>query len=334
MDKEYRPQLAALVKAPPLGDEWLHEIKLDGYRIGCRIRGGRPTLISRAGKDWTLAFPEIVDAAARLGVRDALIDGEVAVVLPDGRTSFQSLQHALTGGAGRASLVYFVFDLLRLEGQRFDRLPLEERKTRLRTLVSRRKSGRIRYTEHVEGQGPAFFDQACRLGLEGVISKRRDLPYREGRHGGWVKTKCTLRQEFVIGGFTDLKGTRAGLGALVIGHYEDHRLIFAGKVGTGFTHKDAIDLRRRLDALTQKAPPFDPPPPGGLSRKAHWVTPSLVCEVAFTEWTADGRIRHPSFQGLRADKKPREVVRERPAERAEPREKGRRGRTRRTLTAT
>ena len=314
---DYHPQLATLVKRPPAGDEWIHEIKFDGYRMGCRIRNGRPTLISRTGKDWTHAFPEVAAAAAALGVRDALIDGEVAIVLPDGRTSFQSLQHALTGeprtNAGRASLVYFVFDLLRIEGERLGPLPLEERKARLRQLVGRRKPGRIRYADHVAGRGEAFFEQACRVGLEGIVSKRRDLPHREGRHGGWVKTKCTLRQEFVIGGFTDPEGMRAGLGALVIGYYDDDRLRFSGKVGTGFTHRVALDLRRRLDAIERKACPFDPAPPGGLGRHAHWVTPALVCEVAFTEWTADGKIRHPSFQGLRVDKKPREVVRERPA---------------------
>jgi bifunctional non-homologous end joining protein LigD len=306
---DYHPQLATLVKEPPSSDEWLHEIKFDGYRIGCRIRNGRATLISRNGKDWTHAFPGIVEAAERLGVRDALIDGEVAMVLPDGRTSFQALQNASARASG-ASLVYFVFDLLRLEGERPDALPLEERKARLRKLVGRRKTGRIRYAEHVVGRGEAFFEQACRAGLEGIISKRRDLPYREGRHGGWVKTKCTLRQEFVIGGFTDPEGMRAGLGALVIGYYEGDRLVFSGKVGTGFTHRMALDLRRRLDAIERKACPFTPPPSGGLGRHAHWVKPGLVCEVEFTEWTSDGKIRHPSFQGLRADKQPREVVRE------------------------
>ena len=311
MDSEYHPQLATLVAAPPRGDRWLHEIKFDGYRIGCRILNGRATLISRNGKDWTHAFSDIGDAAARLGVSDALIDGEVAVVLPDGRTSFQHLQQAVAGRDARASLVYFVFDLLRIEGERLDRLPLEERKARLRTLVRRRKSGRIRYADHVEGHGGTFFEQACRHGLEGIISKRRDLPYRGGRHGGWVKTKCSLRQEFVIGGFTDPAGTRAGLGALVIGCYEGDRLVYSGKVGTGFTQEIALDLRRRLDAMARTLSPFDPPPPGALGRNARWVTPALVCEVVFTEWTGDGKIRHPSFQGLRTDKKPREVVRER-----------------------
>lgn len=309
---DYQPQLATLVKDPPRGDQWLHEMKFDGYRIGCRIRSGRVSLISRNGKDWTHAFPEVVAAAEKLAVNDALLDGEVAMVLPDGRTSFQALQKGFAGEAPRAALVYFVFDLLRLDGERLEVLPLEERKARLRKLLGRRKAGRIRYTEHVEGRGDEFFKQACRVGLEGIVSKRRDMPYRHGRHGDWVKTKCTLRQEFVVGGFTEPEGIRAGIGALVIGYDEADRLVFAGKVGTGFTHAVALDLRRRLDALEQKTCPFEPPPAGGLGRHAHWVKPVLVCEVAFTEWTNDGKIRHPSFQGLRADKNAREVRREKP----------------------
>ena len=307
-ESEYRPQLATLVKEPPRGAEWLHEIKFDGYRIGCRIRGGRITLISRNGKDWTHAFPEVVAAAARLPTKDALLDGEVAMVLPDGKTSFQALQNASSREG--ATLAYFVFDLLRLDGERVASLPLETRKARLRTLVGGRQTGRIRYSEHIDGRGDEFFAQACRLGLEGIVSKRRDRPYREGRHGDWLKTKCSLRQEFVIGGFTDPEGMRAGIGALLIGYYESDRLVFSGKVGTGFTQKVALDLRRRLDALEQKTCRFDPPPPRAVSRHAHWVKPALVCEVVFTEWTADGKIRHPSFQGLRLDKKPHEVVRE------------------------
>jgi bifunctional non-homologous end joining protein LigD len=310
---DYAPQLATLVKAPPAGDGWLHEIKFDGYRIGCRIRNGRVTLISRNGKDWTAAFPEIAAAAQKLAVSDALLDGEVAMVLPDGRTSFQALQNAASEQATRGALVYFVFDLLRLEREKIETRPVEERKARLRALVGARKTGRIRYADHVEGSGQTFFQQACRLGLEGIISKRKGLPHQPGRHGGWVKTKCVLRQEFVIGGFTDPEGMRAGLGALLIGYYEGGRLVFAGKVGTGFTHKAALELRRTLDGLEQKTSPFTPPPSGALGRRAHWVGPALVCDVVFTEWTGEGKIRHPSYQGLRADKKPREVTRERPA---------------------
>ena len=308
---DYRPQLAVLVKEPPSGDEWLHEIKYDGYRIGARIRKGRVSLYSRNGKDWTAAFPEIAEAARRLGVTDALLDGEVAMVLPDGRTSFQALQNASSGDAPRATLAYFAFDLLRLDGDRLERLPLEARKARLARLIGRRKGSRVRYSEHVAGNGERFFREACRAGLEGIISKRRDQPYHAGRHRDWVKTKCVLRQEFVIGGFTDPEGSREGIGALLIGYYEDERLVFAGKVGTGFTRRAALDLRRRLDAVERKTSPFTPPPAGPLGRRAHWVKPALVGEVVFTEWTGDGKIRHPSFQGLRWDKRAREVRRER-----------------------
>jgi bifunctional non-homologous end joining protein LigD len=288
---DYEPQLATLVNEAPSGAGWLHEIKYDGYRIGCRIRDGRVTLISRNGKDWTAAFPEIAAAAKELPTREALID-------------------AASGGRAGGTLIYFVFDLLRLDGKRLAALPLIERKARLKTLVGRRRTGRIRYADHVEGNGRAFYEQASRLGLEGIISKRAAEPYRPGRHGDWVKTKCVHKQEFVIGGFTDPEGARAGLGALLIGYYERRRLVFSGKVGTGFTHKGAVDLRRQLNAIEQKSCPFAPPPEGALGRTAHWVKPQLVCEVVFTEWTSEGRIRHPSFQGLRADKKPQQVRRE------------------------
>jgi bifunctional non-homologous end joining protein LigD len=310
---DYAPQLATLVKEPPSGDGWLHEIKFDGYRIGCRVRGGRVTLISRNGKDWTAAFPDVVAAAAELSATDALIDGEVAIVLPDGRTSFQMLQNAFSGGTTRGTLVYFVFDLLRLDGERLTALPLVERKSRLRALIGGRKTGRIRYADHVEGNGRAFLDQACRLGLEGIISKRASEPYRPGRHGDWVKTKCVQQQEFVIGGFTDPEGAREGIGALLVGTYEKDRLVFNGKVGTGFSTKLARELRTRLNAIEIKQSPFSPPPAGSLGKHAHWVKPQLVGEVEFTEWTDDGKIRHPSFQGLRKDKSARVVVRERAA---------------------
>ena len=309
---DYVPQLATLVDRPPSGDEWFHEIKYDGYRIGARVRKGHVSLYTRNGNDWTASFPQVADAVRRLDLDDALIDGEAAVVLPDGRTSFQAMQNA-GDVANRGTVVYFVFDLLRLNGATLEALPLEERKARLRKLVGGRKTGRIRFSEHIEGSGQAFFDHACRAGLEGIVSKRRDQPYRAGRHGGWLKTKCSKRQEFVIGGFTDPEGMRAGLGALLIGYYDRDRLVFCGKVGTGFTQKLALELRATLDRLEQKPSPFTPPPEGRLGRDAHWVKPDLVCEVVFTEWTTDGKIRHPSFQGLRADKKPKQVTREKPA---------------------
>ena len=309
--RDYDPPLATLVKEPPSGGGWVHEIKYDGYRIGCRLRAGRATLISRNGKDWTAAFPDIAAAAAALPITDGLLDGEVCIVLPDGRTSFQMLQNAFSSGMAGGTLVYFVFDLLRLDGERLQALPLVDRKARLRKLIGRRKTGRVRYAEHLEGDGRAFFNQACRLGLEGIISKRASEPHRPGRHGDWLKTKCVLEQEFVVGGFTDPEGSRAGIGALLIGYYERGKLVFSGKVGTGFSHKVALDLRQKLEVIALKTCPFDPPPERPIAKAAHWVKPKLVCQVVFTEWTGDGKIRHPSFQGLRSDKKPAEVTRER-----------------------
>ena len=202
--------------------------------------------------------------------------------------------------------------LARLDDERIARRPLRERKARLRKLVGGGQKGRIRYSEHVEGSGAQILQEACRLGLEGIISKRGDLPSMAGRSDAWLKIKCTRRQEFVIGGFTDPKGMREGIGALLLGHYAGGQLVFSGRVGTGFSHRVATELRARLDTLAQAACPFSTPPPGPLKKTAKWVKPQLVCEVAFTEWTNDGQLRHPSFQGLRLDKKAAEVVREEP----------------------
>jgi bifunctional non-homologous end joining protein LigD len=301
----YDPQLAQLVKTAPSGGEWLHELKYDGYRIGCRIDAGAVTLLSRNGKDWTAAFPEIARAAKGLEVKSALIDGEVCVVLPDGRTSFQALQNL--AGADRARLIYFAFDLIYVDGRSIAADSLEARKTALRKIV---RGGQIRFSEHMEADGPDAFREACRLRLEGIISKPRHAPYQSGKRTGWVKTKCIQRQEFVIGGFTDPEGSREGIGALLVGVYDRGRLVFAGKVGTGFTARSARDLRTTLNRIETTASPFTPLPPGWLGRHAHWVTPTLVAEVEFTEWTADGKIRHPSFQGLRRDKRADTVVRE------------------------
>ena len=305
----YAPQLAQLVKTAPSGPEWLHEVKYDGYRIGCRIDGAAVTLLSRNGKDWTDAFPEVVRAARAMKVRSGLFDGEICVVDPDGRTSFQALQNASSGGA-RNAIVYFVFDLLYLNGRRLLSETLESRKQALEPLLD---GGRLRFAEYLDADGPAAFREACRLGLEGIVSKRRDQAYQSGKRIGWLKTKCVQRQEFVIGGFTDPEGSREGIGALLAGYYDNGQLVFAGKVGTGFTTKSARDLRARLNRIETRSCPFTPRPPGWLGRNAHWVRPSLVGEVVFTEWTDEGKIRHPSFQGLRSDKDPHSVVRERPS---------------------
>ena len=303
------PQLATLVRTPPVGDEWLHEMKFDGYRILCRIEKGAVRLISRNDNDWTDHFPSVARAAAGLGVESAILDGEVAMLLPNGTTSFNALQNASANRDG--TLVYFVFDLPYLGGFDVTAAPLETRKAALRDLVGGTANGAvIRYSDHVVGAGEQFFREACRLALEGVVSKRRDAPYTSGRSRAWLKVKCTQGQELVIGGFTDPEGRRSGLGALLLGVHEDGQLRYAGKVGTGFGNAQAVALRERLDAIETKTSPFA----GRLPRaaRAHWVKPTLVAEVEFTEWTPDGRLRHPSFKGLREDKPAPEIVRERP----------------------
>ena len=309
----YRAQLALLVSEPPSGPGWLHELKLDGYRIGVIISNGDVRLMSRRGNDWTAEFPELVRAAKSLRVKHALIDGEVVMLSESGISSFEALQKR---GAKRGSLAYFAFDLLSIDGDDVSKLPLIDRKERLRDVIGGGDGvDIIRYTQHFEEPGDQVLRQACELGAEGIVSKRRDAPYRWGaRNSDWQKSKCSKRQEFVVGGFTDPSGSRVGVGSLVIGYYEDAALRFAGKVGTGQGWNDAFgrDLRKKLEAIETDKCPFEPRPPGWLGRNAHWVKPKYVVEIEFTEWTAGGHIRHPSLQGFRRDKAPREVVREVP----------------------
>ncbi|HET9596526.1 MAG TPA: DNA ligase D [Anaeromyxobacteraceae bacterium] len=309
----YAPQLAALAAEAPSGGRWLHEIKYDGYRLGARVERGEVRLVSRRGGDWTARFPGVRDAVGALPCRAALLDGEVAAVLADGRTSFQALQRAL-GGARGARLAYFAFDLLHLDGEDLAARPLEDRKAALARLLARApRDGPLRVAEAFPGDGPAVFREACRLGLEGIVSKRRDVPYRAVRGGGWLKVKCQARQELVVGGFTDEGGSPSDLGALLVGvPRPGSGLAFAGKVGAGFgSRAEARALRARVAALASEACPFVPRPPGWLGRHAHWVRPELVAEVGFTEWTADGKVRNPIFRGWRDDRPAEEVVVER-----------------------
>lgn len=308
---QFSAQLATPASVPPDGPDWLHEIKLDGYRIGCRIERGVARLLGRRGTEWTAKFPEIQRAAEQLRVETALLDGEVAVVDAKGQTQFHLLQELLAGGP-RTGLVYFAFDLLYLDGTNLAPLPLEERKRLLNELLAATPPNLpMRPVGHVVGNGPSVFEAARGLGLEGIVSKRRGQPYRPGRNTSWLKIKCALRQEFVIGGFTLPKGARSGIGAVFCGHGDDAgNLRFAGKVGTGFTERVATELRQRLARLEQAPCPFNPPPEPELRREARWVKPLLVAEVRFANWTADGRIRHGSFVGLRADKEPGDVRRE------------------------
>ncbi|MGH7448566.1 MAG: DNA ligase D [Longimicrobiales bacterium] len=300
------PQLATLVPSAPDGDDWLHEIKFDGYRLLAWIDGTEVRLLTRNRKDWTNRFPPVASALARLSLRDSVWDGEVAVEMEGGATSFQALQNALRQPS-RGNLTFFLFDVLRHSGSDMRARELLERKELLRRALNE-SAGILRYSDHMRGHGPAFFEQACGHGLEGIISKRATAPYRGGRGTDWLKVKCVKQQEFVVGGFTEPAGSRAGIGALHVGAYDGDRLIYRGKVGTGFSDAVLRDLRRRLDALKRDATPFAGGPVGAAGRAAQWVDPVLVAQVRFTDITDDGRLRHPSFEGLREDKEAREVT--------------------------
>jgi bifunctional non-homologous end joining protein LigD len=313
MPEFVEPELATLMKEPPSGDAWVHEMKLDGYRMLCLVENGEARMISRNGKDWTGNFPSVTRCVARLPVDTAWIDGEVVVMEKDGRTSFQALQNALSTDHGDR-LRYFAFDLMYLNGYDLRGASLIERK-RLLEAVLASAPDTLRFSSHIEGSGDEFFQQACTLKLEGMISKRAQSIYKGGRCKDWLKVKCIMRQEMVIGGFTDPEGSRSGFGALLLGVYEaDGTLRYSGKVGTGFNEATLKEMHKTLQALEVKTPAFSNPPRGYEAKGAHWVRPELVGEIEFTEWTNDGTLRHPSFQGLREDKKARDVVRERPAE--------------------
>lgn len=312
MDEYSDVQLATLVDAPPEGDQWLHEIKFDGYRLLAFCSKGEVRLRTRNGNDWTAKFPSLVAALAELKAKSAVLDMEAVLLDGTGKSSFQALQHALGEGGHREAIQAYVFDLLHLNGEDLRRKPLIARKEMLEKLLKKSSHVRtLRYSDHVTGNGAAMLKQACSMGLEGVVSKLADSPYRAGREKNWLKSKCMQRQEFVIIGYTAARSGPRAIGALHLGYYQNGELKYAGKVGTGFGLEDARSLRDRLLKLSVKTPPVAGLP-RSLLKSANWVSPKLLCEVSFTEWTEDGHIRHPSFQGLREDKKAQEVVMEKP----------------------
>ncbi|HEX8392126.1 MAG TPA: DNA ligase D [Longimicrobium sp.] len=308
---EFSPALTTLVEDVPAGADWIHEIKYDGYRLVVYVRGGKARMITRNGNDWTSKFPEMAAALGALPVRDAVLDGELVVIAPDGRTSFQALQNVLnTGRTGE--LVFYAFDLMHRDGMDLRGSPLLARKEALREVLSADPAGPVRFSDHIVGNGGVFYQQACQMSLEGIISKRADSPYSQRRTRDWLKVKCLLRQEFVIGGFTDPQGSRSHFGALLVGvHDAEGRFVYSGKVGTGFNEASLRQLHDALKPLARDESPFE-----DYGRKGRrpigvtWVEPRLVCEVSFTEWTGDGILRHPVFQGLREDKPAAQVVRE------------------------
>ena len=303
------PQLATLVDAVPEGGDWLFEMKYDGYRCLAAIAGDQVRLYTRTGKDWTDKFAAILPPLTRVTKGTALIDGELCAFDDKGRTDFSTLKDHLSDGG---SLTYFAFDLLEQDGEDLSRLPLVERKTRLEKLLGKvEKSSLVQFSPHVTGNGQKVFDTVCREGHEGIIAKQADAPYRSERTRSWLKIKCAKRQEFVIAGWSPSQKKRT-FASLLLGTWEDGKLVYRGRVGTGFTMESAHALQQQLDARARKTNPFANAP-RAIARRAHWVTPELVAEIGYTEFTPDGILRHPSFVALREDKPAADIKLDEPA---------------------
>ena len=300
--------MKAVLWDEPFSDpDWIYERKLDGVRcLAHRDRGGAIQLVSRTDRAMNADYPGLVRALETEPCGDFVVDGEVVAFDRRGVTSFSRLQRR---GRERVAIFFYLFDVLRVDGEDVRELPLRGRKARLREAL--RFHGPVRLNPHRNERGEEMFAEACRKGLEGIIAKRADSPYRATRSSDWRKLKCHAEQELVIGGYTAPQGSRTDFGALLVGYWEDGKLSYAGKVGTGFDHDTLHDLGKRLRALERDDPPFAAVHP--IPRGTHWVEPELVGQIAFTEWTRDGRLRHPRFLGLRDDKPARDVVRERPA---------------------
>jgi bifunctional non-homologous end joining protein LigD len=314
------PMKAKLIEEPPATGDWIYELKFDGIRLIAVKKDGKVSLLSRNQNELTERFPEIVEAVTSLPARECVIDGEVVALDEEGRSSFQLLQAREM--EGRKSPVYFYpFDLLQLDGKSLLSLPLEARKDVLEKLCAG-VGDPIRYSGAIGGDAQRLLEEVKRRGLEGIIGKQRNSVYEPGRRGGaWIKLKCVQEQEFVIGGYTPPQGARKYFGAILVGYYENNKLVFAGKVGTGFTAKSLSMLYKKLQKEGRDDCPFVDLPSKqngqwvqditpSMMRKMHWVNPAFVCEIKFAEWTRDKKLRAPVFLGLREDKNPTEVVRE------------------------
>ena len=312
------PQLATLSSAAPQGKEWVHEVKFDGYRMLAYLDAGTVTIYSRNGKDWTETFRTIADRLEKWDVQKAIIDGELVVSDAQGKSNFSDLKDALSNEQSDR-FQYYVFDLLHLEGKDLTKLPLLERKAALAQVIAdnaaKSKNQPIIYSDHFTQDADAFLQNVCSLQLEGMISKRADAPYHSGRSKIWLKTKCHKRQEFVIGGYTPSTTGLPMIGSLLLGYYEGKDFVYAGRVGTGFSQKLGTQIYKTLKKMTLPKMAYTKFSEAGArgpgwKRGVFWVEPTLVCEVEFTEWTEEGALRHPSFQGMREDKAAKDIVRE------------------------
>lgn len=301
------PCLATLSSVPPESAQWAHEIKFDGYRLQARIDNGEVRFLTRSGLDWTEKFGSLAQALQTLDVTAAIIDGEVVVEDETGASSFVELVSDLK--ARRSTrMVFYAFDLMFLDGADTRALPLADRKKLLKRSFARRRSGgQVRFSDHVQGNGAMMLSQACKLGLEGIISKRLDKPYRSGRGVDWIKAKCLQSDEFVIAGYLDSTAVKGSVGALVVGFYEGKQLIYAGRVGTGFNRRVAGDLWLQMQKIRRDTSPFATPVEKAKAAGVVWVKPSLVAQVEYRAWTGEGILRHASFKALRTDKQAREV---------------------------
>ncbi|RDJ12402.1 non-homologous end-joining DNA ligase [Rhizobium grahamii] len=298
MPARVEPCLALLKPRPPVGPDWLYEIKWDGYRIAVHLNNGNVRILTRGGHDWTQRFPGIEDAAKRLGVGSAILDGEAVVLDEEGRPDFGRLQNSLGGRGGKltaGNAIMYAFDLLYFDGYDIRGMELTSRRYFLQSLL-KGFEGEIRLSEALDGDGREIFTAACDHGLEGIIAKYKDAPYRSGRFGEWIKVKCIQSDSFIVVGYEHSMVARGGIGSLLLAARKGGDWVYVGSVGTGFSEKTAEQLRKMLDTIKSKKPPVVY---SGRRKNLVWVQPTLIAEIEYRAWTHDGKLRHASYKGLR-----------------------------------